>query len=218
MKNLSLVFNVILAVAVVVLFILHFSGSTNSKQVNKKNTSKSDSAKAQDDVPYQRIAYINSDTISVYYDYYDDVKKDMEQKQSKIERQIRQREENLQSKYNSFVSQMQAGLLSTNQAQAKEEELRQDQMELEQYKQSVMQGISSQTYEINEKIYTKISEHIKKYNEEFNYDLIIGYSEGANVFYASPEYDITKEILEGLNEEYRAEKEAEKEKDKESDK
>ncbi|MCC5945744.1 MAG: OmpH family outer membrane protein [Bernardetiaceae bacterium] len=213
MKNTSLVFNIALTIAVVILFFLHFSKSTPAAPKDSKKNSKEERKQDDNSSTPQRIAYINSDTISVYYDYYDDVKKDMEQKQSKIERQVRQREESLQNKYNSFVSQMQAGLLSTNQAQAKEEELRKDQMELEQYKQSVMQGISSQTYEINEKIYTKISEHIRKYNEEFNFDLIIGYSEGANVFYANPEYDITKEILAGLNEEYRAEKEAEKNKE-----
>ena len=71
MKNLSLILNVVLLVAVVILYVLHFS--------NAPSVQVSDSSSDTSSVNL-KIAYINSDTVLKYYDY---LKVNREQLESK---------------------------------------------------------------------------------------------------------------------------------------
>ena len=72
MKNLSLILNAILLVAVGVLYYLHFSTG--------KSSGASESTTAPGDL---KVAYINADTVLKYYEYLKTTKVKMEEKTKK---------------------------------------------------------------------------------------------------------------------------------------
>jgi len=66
-KNLSIVLNVILAVAVAVLYVLHFTGTSGGAEVSEAAGSQTPSDLS--------IAYVNSDSLLSNYDYFKAVEK-----------------------------------------------------------------------------------------------------------------------------------------------
>ena len=85
MKNLSLILNAVLIVAVGVLFYLHFSakGSTTAGPAKAEGISI-----YQPDVP---IVYVNIDTLLSNYEYFNDMQNDFADKQSELEAELNNR-------------------------------------------------------------------------------------------------------------------------------
>jgi outer membrane protein len=92
MKNLSLILNIVLLVAVSVLFYLHFSGG------KKSSSSESGASGVPTDV---RIAFINSDSVLKYYEYLKVNKDKMEERTKKMDSDYRNRAAGMRSKYTS---------------------------------------------------------------------------------------------------------------------
>jgi outer membrane protein len=82
MKNLSLILNAVLIVAVGVLFYLHFSTKGSAKASPARSASMN---LVQPDVP---IVYVNIDTLLNNYDYFKDMQNDFADKQSEMEAEL----------------------------------------------------------------------------------------------------------------------------------
>src|SRR5262245_53507187 len=112
MKNASLILNVVLLVAVVILYVLHFSsGSSGPSSSSGSNVTPSD----------LKIAYINQDTVLKYYEY---VKLNMDTLQAKaksFDDQLAARQYSLQREVQAY--QAGASNLTIGQARAVEEDL-----------------------------------------------------------------------------------------------
>ena len=55
-------------------------------------------------------------------------------------------------------------------------------------------------------IHNSIIEYLKEYNADKGYHLILSNTFGGPLLYGNPANDITKEVLEGLNKKYAADK------------
>ncbi len=90
MKNLSLIINGVLAVAVAVLFYLHF---TDCKSCAKGTTS---SIGATSGKSGQAIAYVDIDSLEINYTFFKERKADLEKRQKSIESTLQSEAESLQ--------------------------------------------------------------------------------------------------------------------------
>lgn len=199
MKQINTILNVILALAVTILFILYFKDANSEKSVSQKN--KQPVMSQGNDI---KIAYINSDTLYQYYNYYEDIVAGYKKKREKAERQLKSRATKLQNKMISFQKRAQAGLMSQNEIQSKQKELVKEEKDIQMYQQTIMEGLVEEEKELNNNLYDKITDFLKEYNRGKNYSIIIGYARGNMVWYADDALDITQEVLDGLNEKYAA--------------
>jgi len=119
MKNLSLILNIVLFVAVAVLYYLHFS--------NGKSSSTGTEISAPKDL---NIAYINSDTVLKYYDYFKVNRDKLESKGKKLDQDLRNRAQSFQNDYEAY--QRNVSNLTIGQAKAVEEDLAKKEVELSQ--------------------------------------------------------------------------------------
>jgi outer membrane protein len=53
-----------------------------------------------------------------------------------------------------------------------------------------------------QKVNRTIEEYLKEFNKDKGYTYILGYQEGT-IYYKDASYDITDEVLKGLNEKYK---------------
>ncbi|MES2731157.1 MAG: OmpH family outer membrane protein [Bacteroidota bacterium] len=197
MKNLSLLLNGILVVAVAVLFYLHFSSGTSSSA----NSSKGDAPSAS-----QRIVYVNTDTLTRKYDFYREANKELEDKQGKLDTELGGRLRALQNE--AIALQQKASSMTQEQGQQAEQMLMRKQQDLEQYRTGLGQQLMEEQRKKNEEVYEVITKYLKKRNATNQYDYVIGYSKGGNFLYVSDKLDITKQVIDELNKEYKALKEA----------
>ena len=193
MKNLSLILNAVLLVAVAVLFYLHFS-SPGSK------TSSSGSVP----VGELSIAYINSDSVLKHYDFLKDNQVVLEAKSQKLQTDFRNRAQSLQNDVNAY--QRNQSNLTIGQARALEEDLAKKQQNLQMYEQSLSQELMNDRDKLNKELYDRITTFLKKYGKENGLQVVLKYDPTSDVLYGVETMDITSVVVKGLNEAYNAEK------------
>lgn len=193
MKNLSLILNAVLLVAVAVLFYLHFSSSSPKK-------ADSNGGPIGDLV----VAYVNSDSLVSKYEYMKDTKTVLEAKAKKLDADLNNRANALRGEiaaYQRNVSNMTIG-----QAKALEEDLGKKQQNLQMYQQSLGQEMGAEEAKVNKELYDRITAFLKLYSEENGIQAVLKYDISSDLLYGKDALDITNVVLDGLNKEYAAEK------------
>ena len=190
-NNTSLIWNIVLTVALAVLYFLHFSGS------NSGSASASDSSA----VGGRRIVYVQVDSLLTNYDFFKETKKELENKRFQLENDLTTRGRSLENEIAFF--QQRAQTMTLDQARATEQQLMKKQQDLVQYRDRSAQQLAQQEADKNEMLYKQIQEYIKKYNDENQYEFVLGYSQGGGILYADTTLDVTQKMIEGLNKEYK---------------
>ena len=191
MKNLPIVLNVILLIAVAVLYVLHFSNSSatpdkdETKVVNVDNLA---------------IAYVNTDSILKNYTFYEELSKAFEEKQQKAGANLQRRQQGLQQEVVNF--QNSAGNMTQNQALAIQEDLQKKGQNLNLYAQSLEQELMQEEAKIMDSLYTKLTGYLQEYGEQNNLQLVLTYQRGSGVLFANDSLNITNHVITGLNEAY----------------
>jgi outer membrane protein len=200
-KNISIILNVVLLIAVAYLYVAHFS---NPSVEIKASEPGDENAEAFQNVA---IAYINSDSLLSNYDFMKKIEEQLSEKQLKFEKEYQNRAQGLQQEISDF--QRTAANLTRAQGQALEESLMQKQQNLARYQESLTQQLRQEEAKLNEELYENVSAFLKDYGQKYNLQLVLTYSRGSGVLYANEGLDISNEVIKGLNEAYAEPKEGE---------
>ncbi len=202
MKNISVILNVVLLIAVAYLYVAHFSDSSVEIKPSEPGD---ENAETFQNVS---IAYINSDSLLSNYDLMKEIEGKLSEKQQKFEKEYQNRAQGLQQEINDF--QRTAANLTRAQGQALEESLMQKRQNLVRYQEDLTLQLRQEEADLNEDLYEKVSAFLKDYGKKYDLQLVLTYSRGSGVLYANEALDISNEVIEGLNEAYANNKEAEK--------
>jgi len=209
-KNTSLILNGVLIVAVAVLYFLHFNNPINCTT----SETKSDSLQlnkpvvlSPKEIKESKIVYVNLDVLNENYEYIKEVSASAKSDLKALENQYRVKAQKLEEDYAIFQQKAQQGLLSENQINTEQEAFmkrKEDLDQLEYKNQALMERIQEKTDEMNE----NLKAYIKEYNKQSNYQYVFAFSSSplSQLLLVDDGLDITQEILEGLNAQYRASK------------
>lgn len=209
-KNTSLVLNVILLIAVAILYVLHFSsGKTTTAEVsvNDSAATAKPTVLLPKEIKASKIAYVNTDVLNENYQYVKDISDVAKSNLQTLEMNYKKKATELQKRYEEFQQKASQGLLSENQTKEAQEELgkRKEELDMMEGKQ---QQLMDQLQVENEKVLKNIMEYIHEYNKSSQYNYVLAYSNKVvgSVLLANDSLDITNEIVEGLNTQYKAKK------------
>ncbi|WP_461054138.1 OmpH/Skp family outer membrane protein [Spirosoma arcticum] len=191
MKNASLIMNVILAIAVAVLYYLHFR---DRQPVVSPMSAKPAEAKGR------TIVYVNVDSLLTKYDFFKDTQKVLESKRFQLENELATKGRNLQNKVAFF--QQRAPTMTQEQGRATEASLQKEQQDILAYRERAAQNLAAEEQTKNKQLYDQIYDYLKKVNTQNKYEFVLGYTKGGGILFADPSADQTKAILDGLNKEY----------------
>ena len=124
MKQFNTIANAILAIAVVVLFVLHFSG-TKKGAVTSGDTAEQTAISGD-----LSIAWVNVDTLLNNYDMYFDVQKQLQESGRKLEAELNSKSRTFEKQAMDFQDKVQKGLVTRSQAQQMQEELAKQEQDL----------------------------------------------------------------------------------------
>lgn len=193
MKNASLIINAVLAVAVVVLFVLHFSGKKSGSSYSGSSSSPSD----------LKVAYVNQDTVLKYYDFVKVNIEKLEAKEKQLSQALAARQQSLQREVQAY--QQGANNLTRGQAIALEEDLQKKGQNLQMFQEQASQEMMGEQSRINEELYGKITTFLKDYSKERGIQVVIKLDRTSDLLYAGDSLDISKDVIAGLNEAWKAE-------------
>jgi outer membrane protein len=194
------VFNIVLLAGLIVLYILHFMGKDDAQpQIIHQ-------APAAGEVSAPRIAFIDSDVLMEQYEMVPEMVKSFETSTRAKEGQIREKQKEFEAKVSDFQSRLQGGNISMEIAQITEQQLMKEQQDLMTLRDELSDQLAREEFEMNLQLLDIVSKFLEEYNRSRQYDLIFNYKQGNNLFIANQAYDITPEVVELLNHEYRLRK------------
>lgn len=208
-KYISLGFNVVLAIAVAVLYYLHFGSKASSTAAVPASDSTEVPAVIipESEIKKSGIVFVNTDTLLKSYDFYNSAKKSLEARQKKAEASLSSAYNSLQQEAMQFQKKAQEGQLTQEEGARKEQELMMKQQELMQSKETQMSALLAEEQRLSEQLNKKVQDYVRRFSKDKNYTYVLGYTGlSSNILYKNDSLDITQPILKGLNEEHRSKK------------
>jgi outer membrane protein len=196
MKNTNYIINGILGVAVIILFILYFTG--------KKSSDNPGTAMLPDSLSVQLpIAYIEVDSLLSNYNYFKDLNNLLLDKKEKSTAQVNSRASQLEKEYMDFQMKAQNNaFITTERRQQEGERLARKEQELQEFAAKVQQELATEQMKMTSQMTDTIISSLKIFNESKKYQLIFS-KQGTNPFFIANEaYDITSEVIKFLNNRY----------------
>lgn len=197
MKNINYVINAILAIAVIVLFVLHFS---NKKEDKIPTNTLSVEANADALLP---IAYINTDSLLMNYNYAKDLNEALLRRQENSRASLNEKGQQLEKEAAEFQRKIQNNaFLSRERAEQEQQRLMKKEQELRELEQRLTNELLVEQQKMNEQLRDSITTFLKEYNKDKKYQIIFSNTMGDNILIANPIYDITNQVVQLLNKKY----------------
>jgi len=188
----STIVNIVLAVAVIVLYVLHFTGT-------KKGEADQTGALQGSSKPVS-IAYIKMDSMLFTYELAKKLNTDFTQQQESYKKEYTDKRMRFEREAAAFQEKVQrGGFLTEERAKQEQERLMGVQQEIQKLDYELTQRLSEMQAKINQQIVDSISSYLKGYNATKKYDFILN---SASMLEGSPQYNITKEVSAGLKSRY----------------
>lgn len=200
MKSYSIALNVVLLIAVGVLYVLHFTGnsSCSSAQVNENVSEVGKEAK---------IVYINTDTLLRNYKLSVELNEAFLKKQEERNTELNIKAKDLDRQAREFQRKLEnSGFISAERAEAARQELLEKNQKLQQLQQEMTEKMMKEQSDLNKKLFESITNFLSEYNKEKGYDIVLSTVVAGNVLYAKDGFDITGEVVTKLNEQYKQKK------------
>lgn len=187
MKSNSWIFNGVLAVAVVILYILQFtSGTTPVKASAAGGTG-------------TKVAYFEIDSIQNSYEFFKEVKSSLQVKDMENAKELTALKNAFAAKYQDL--QKNGRSLSQSEIVSRQQELAQLEKNYTNKEQQLSQELQEESFKRLQEVKKKIETFLEKYNKNKEFAYIFS-SNADLMYYKDTAYDITSDIIKGLNSEH----------------
>ena len=157
-----------------------------------------------------KIAYVEVDSIMTQYTYCKEKSAELEKKGNNIQKTLAQKQQALQNAAVKFQQDIQSNKYTQQQAEAVQAGLQKQNNDLQALNQRLSSEFQQETEKFNQELRKNIQQYLAEYNKDKKYSVIFS-KQGDNILFADQAYDITKEVVAGLNKAYKAPKKAAKE-------
>lgn len=160
-----------------------------------------------------KIAYVEVDSLMTQYNFAKDYTVTLEKKSNNARNTLTQKGNALQAAVNNFQQKLNNnGFQSREQAESVQAAIQRQQSDLQQLQARLENELASETAKFNEALRDSLQNFLTAYNKDKKFDLILSKA-GDNILFASKQYDITQEVINGLNKRYKPGKKTEEKKD-----
>lgn len=198
MKSYSIALNVVLLIAVAVLYVLHFTGNGACTPVN---VGENGNNAGKGDV---KIVYINTDTLLRNYTLSVELNEAFLKKQEERNTELNIKAKDLDRQAREFQRKLENnGFISAERAEAARQNLLEKNQKLQQLQQEMTEKMMKEQSELNKKLFESITNFLTEYNKEKGYEIVLSTVVAGNVLYAAEGFDITQDVVKRLNEQYK---------------
>jgi len=197
MKKGWLIWNVVLTLVAGFLLIRQFSSHTKKTDTVKTGNSL-DSGNGN-----FRMAYFEMDSISTYFEMVKEVRAELNKKEEEINAEMEGLAKRFQQRLMYYQGLEREGKLSQAQSDSANQEIKRLDDEIKQRKQVRDQEYNDFMARRQNDIKSKIETFLKDYNKDKNFSYIVSYEQGL-FYFKDTAYNITADVIKGLNEMYKA--------------
>lgn len=149
-----------------------------------------------------KIAYIEVDSIMSQYKFCKEYSLILEKKSQNIQNTVNAKGRSLQAAAAKFQQDIQNNKYTQQQAEAVQAGLQKQNADLQALQQRLGAEFQAETEKFNRALRDSIQHYLAVYNKDKKFSLILSKA-GDNILYADKTYDITNEVIAGLNKAYK---------------
>ena len=160
-------------------------------------------AAGTENVSGMKIAYVEVDSLMTQYNFAKDYSVTLQKKSNNARNTLTQKGNQLQAAVNNFQQKLQSnGFQSREQAASVQAAIERQQRDLQELQARLENELASETAKFNEALRDSLQNFLKLYNKDKHFDLILSKA-GDNILLAEKRYDITADVINGLNKYYK---------------
>ena len=190
MNKIQIVINVILVAAVATLFGIVLAGKKPaSAEVAVSNPSE-----------VMPVAYLNVDSLLANYTFAQEASEKLMTKQEDARVKMNTKLRTFQNEVADFQRKLENnGFLSRERAEQAQQKLAKKEQELQELEAKLTQDIMLENQKLNVQLADSLTNYLKEFNADGRYHVIWSNTAKDNVLMAAEQYDITDEVVAGLN-------------------
>ena len=195
MKKTNFILNGLMALAFGVMF-AQCAGNNNASTTSAPVAGATSSSN-------MKIAFVEIDSLLTKYNFWNDLSEQMIKKEENIRTTLNEKGKKLEAEAREFERKIQNnGFVSRERAEQEQARLMKQQQELQELQQKLTNELAAENQKNSLELRDSINSFLKVYNQTKGSDLIISNTAFDNLLYGNPAYNITNEIVEGLNARY----------------
>ena len=137
------------------------------------------------------------------YNFAKDYSVTLQKKSNNARNTLTQKGNQLQAAVNNFQQKLQNnGFQSREQAASVQAAIERQQRDLQELQARLENELANETQKFNAALRDSLNNFLTSYNKDKKYDMILSKS-GDNILFANHKYDITQDIINGLNKRYK---------------
>ena len=149
---------------------------------------------------YIKIAYVNSDTVSKYYDFAALIQTKLLNKRSSAENQLKDKMSSYQKLRADFEKA--APIMGEREKMEKAQNIMTLEQEIMRVEQDLTDQLAQEELLLTESYILKTNEYMQIIGKELGYDFVLSFRIGGPMLYADSSHDITEEVIQLLNKRY----------------
>ena len=164
-----------------------------------------------------RIAYVEVDSLASQYQFCIDYTKILEKKRNNATTTLNQKGSQLQAAMNNFQQKLNNnGFRSREEAESAQAAIQRSQQSLQELQARLGSELEKEAADFSVALRDSLDHFLAIYNKDKKFDMILSKSDAtSNLLFADKRYDITQDVINGLNKRYKPAKKAEPEKKEE---
>lgn len=144
-----------------------------------------------------KIAYFDMDTLEAHYDYFKDAQSTVKAKENAMNMELSSLDRSNQKKLD--VWRQKGNTMTQAESEQAQQEYAAMQQNFQSRKTALEQELYKNTEDLKTNIRKKIEDFLKDYNKQKNYSYIFAYDPSSFIYAKDTIYNITPELLDGLN-------------------
>ena len=171
-------------------------GAKNEEEVANENNSTEQTGDL-------KIAYVELDTLMSQYQLYKDYSEVLTRKGNNIQKTLAQKQRALESHAASVQKKYESnGFTTRDEVERAQASIQKEQNELAELADRLQNEFAMEQARINDEARDSIQSFLKRYNKTKKYDYVM-VKAGDNLLIANPKFNITEDIVKGLNKRYK---------------
>lgn len=197
MKNILLIVNAVLVLAVIILFVLVLGGKKVEKVVGFVPGNDST---ASMNLP---IAYVNIDSLLLNYQFATEANERLMKRAEDSRLDLNTKGRQLQGEMAEFQRKLENNaFLSRERAEQEQNRLMKKEQDLQALNGQLSQALMEDQQKVSEQLRDTINIFLKEFNKDMKYEFIFSNTSSDNILLAGKSYDITQDVIKALNARY----------------
>jgi outer membrane protein len=184
--------------AVAALSALSLTSCNKSPKADEVSASKAETPSAL------KIAYVEVDSLMTQYEFCKEFTLILQKESTNARNTLNQKGQALQNAAANFQQKLQNnGFTSREQAESQQAAIQRQQQSLQELQARLENELANETNKYNEGLRDSLQHFLAAYNKDKKFDLILT-KQGDNILYAAKRFDITNDVINGLNKRYKS--------------